>query len=219
MSARFELEDFDGPGQAAAPAGVGTSDPRAVEAARVEGYEAGYKSGWDDAVRAAAEDARSVGAELARNLRDLNFTYFEARDEVLAALKPFLADLLDTLFPELLPEVAGAAIARELTDRVRDASNGMIRILVSPDDAAVVRSLLAEQGTFQAEVVEEAALASGQVRLTSDRRDVVIDPETLLGQLRASLSGTQRSGGGDEAADETESFGNLPEPKEATGHG
>lgn len=187
MSPPFELEDFDG--GVASERARAEPDPQALEAARMEGYEAGYKSGWDDAAKAAEDDARSVGAELARNLRDLNFTYFEARDEVLGALKPFLSDLFDTLFPELLPEVASAAIANELADQVGAASSGIVRLLVAPDDVNVVRGLLAAESLENVDVMEESALASGQVRLTTDRREIVIDPEELLNRIRAELRG------------------------------
>ena len=191
MSGALDLEDFDdGPQPAAgsAPIAVGAApDPLALEASRVEGYEDGYKTGWDDAIRSAEEDARNVSAELSRNLRDLSFTYFEARDDILAAVEPFLAELLETLFPELLAEAVAASIAADLAERVKDRHNGQVRIMISPEDGEVVRRLVGLTEGPEVEIVEEAALASGQAEICSERRDILVEPDTLIARLRAAL--------------------------------
>ncbi|MEM0947045.1 MAG: hypothetical protein AAGK37_06540 [Pseudomonadota bacterium] len=186
----MELEDFDetGDGKDAQTIDADAQPENAsLEAARVAGYEDGYKTGWDDAIKSADEDARNVSAELSRNLRDLSFTYFEARDEFLASIEPFLADFLDTMFPELLSEVAAAGIAADLVERVKEQHEDDIRILVSPEDGAVVRRLVDMNDAPPVEIVEEAALASGQAQVTSKRRDVSIDPGALLHRLRVAL--------------------------------
>ena len=63
-----------------------------------------------------------------------------------------------------------------------------MQILVCPDDAPAVRRLIEETDGVKTEIVEEAALASGQARICAERRDVAIDAETLLERLRAALS-------------------------------
>ena len=147
-----ELEDFDtGDRRPRTVFQAGTesssvSDQAALEAARVGGYEEGYKSGWDDAAKAAEGRIKGCwGPKLARNLRDLSFSYYEARDEVLGALEPFLEELLGTIFPELLPEAVAAAMARELSGLAGGESSGGIRLMVSPDDAETVRNLVTER--------------------------------------------------------------------------
>ena len=183
------LEDFDASRpepQETAPVAP-APNPAALEAARVSGYEDGYKSGWDDAIRSAEGEAKTVGAELARNLRDLSFTYFEARDEVLTALEPFLQELLGTIFPELLPEAAAAALAKELAELATEGGKSGVRILVSPDDAEVVKGLLEPEADVSAEVLEEPAMLPGQARIASELREVAIDTGSVLERLRAAL--------------------------------
>lgn len=189
----FDLEDFDsratprvdGP----LPKSSAAVSAEEIESARATGYEEGYRTGWDDAARAADEESRAVSAELARNLRDMTFTYFEAREELLQALRPFLAELLSTLFPALLPQAAGAAIAEDLGDQVKAGCDGAFRVLVSPEDAEVVRALMKGVDAASVTVAEEPALASGQARLISTRREIAIDADAILERLRAALGG------------------------------
>ena len=197
------LEDFDAgrPEPPEVSEAAPAPDPAVLETARVAGYEDGYKSGWDDAIRSAEQEAKTVGAELARNLRDLSFTYFEAREEVLAALEPFLHELLGTIFPELLPEAAAAALAKELAELATEGSESGVRILVSPDDAEVVKGLLEPEADVTARVLEEPAMLPGQARIASELREVAIDTGSVLERLRAAL-GAEVQASEAEAADD-----------------
>jgi flagellar M-ring protein FliF len=72
------LEDF---ATLAGPAAQAPSDPAPAlaDAERLAAYEQGYRAGWDDAVRAEAADQARIGAELARNLQEMSFSFHEAR--------------------------------------------------------------------------------------------------------------------------------------------
>ncbi len=159
-----------------------------VEAIRTEAYEGGYKSGWDDAVKSAEAERKAISEELARNLRDIGFTYFEAREEILGGLRAFLEDLLDTLFPTLLSETLCAGVAEELADLAEPLMAGELSILVSPDDAEAVRTLLPLQGISDLEIVEEAALPPGLAHLKTATREVNIDAERIVSRLREALA-------------------------------
>lgn len=165
--------------------GLGSAD---AEAIRVEAYEKGYKSGWDDAVKTAEEQRTAISEELARNLRDIGFTYFEAREEILGGMRTFLEDLLDTLFPTLLGETMCAGVAEELADIAEPLMAGELSLLVSPDDAAAVRTLLPLPGNPELEVIEEAALPPGLAQLKTASREVAIDAERIVARLREALA-------------------------------
>ena len=189
---RLSLEDFDAVPPAAEPVAaiepVDTSaHEAAIEAARVQGYESGYKSGWDDASRAAEEERKAIGEELARNLREASFTYFEARDDLLVNLRGFVSDLLETLFPSLLSESVAAAVTDAITGFAEDASEGELALAVSPDDAEIVRTLLPLPGVGEVSLVAEPALVPGQARLRVASREFSIDADRILSMLRDSL--------------------------------
>jgi flagellar biosynthesis/type III secretory pathway protein FliH len=190
---RLSLEDFTAaPAPDPAPAAEADAvDPGAQEAekeaARAEGYESGYKTGWDDAVRAAEEERRAIGEELARNLRDVGFTYFEARDEILVGMRAFLRELLDTLFPALLSEASAAGLSEALVAMAEQSATCDVAVSVSPDDADTVRSLLPLPDGVQLGVTEEPALAPGQARLRAADREVSVDADRIVAMLRNAL--------------------------------
>lgn len=159
-----------------------------AEAIRVEAYEKGYKSGWDDAVGTAEKEQRAIGEELSRNLRDLGFTYFEAREEILGGLRAFLEELLESLFPALMAETVLAATAEHLSDIAEPLMAGEFTLFVSPDDAGPIRALLPIPGHADLEIREEPALAPGQAQLKTASREVTIDAERIVARLREALT-------------------------------
>ena len=188
----MELEDFEAGASTVLFTAPAAPDPVAAEreAARVAAYEEGYRSGWDDSVRASESEGKTVGEELGRNLRDLGFTYFEARAEVLDLMKSFMAELFDRLFPALLPEAVAATLAAEIIDLAKEVGDGRLEVLVSPDDSATVTRILSEAGMPDLTVREEPALAAGQARLRAAAAEVSVDADRLIRTLREALGPT-----------------------------
>lgn len=173
------------PEQSPAESAITSSE---VDAVRTDAFERGYKSGWDDAVKSAEAERRAISEELARNLRDIGFTYFEAREEILGGVRAFLEEFLDTMYPTLLGETLCAGIAEELTDLADPIMAGDFSILVSPDDADAVRTLLPLVGNPDLEVIEEAAMPPGLAQLKSATREVSIDADRIVTRLREALA-------------------------------
>ena len=174
----------------AAPAAPETSVPDATrEAERLSAYESGYRSGWDDCLAAEQENSRRVGAELARNLADLGFTYHEARAQLLAETEALIAAFFRTVWPRL----AASALAGRLIDDVAElagkALDVPLEIMVSPADAPTVRALLTENATFPLDIFEEEALAEGQAHLRFGRIERVYDMTGLADRLCEVIAG------------------------------
>lgn len=166
-----------------APEPVPSIDEAAREAERLAAYESGYRSGWDDCLAAEQEATRRVGAELARNLSDLGFTYHEARAQLLEETEA----LLDACFRTVLSQAAGPAVVRRLVDDVAELASAAldlpVEIVVSPGDASGVRSLLPPSTTFPLSLVEEPALAEGQAFLRFGHTERVYDMSQLARRL------------------------------------
>ncbi len=187
-----ELEDFEAEATSVLYTAPSAPDPieEARKAARTAAYEEGYRSGWDDSARATESEGKAVGEELGRNLRDLGFTYFEARSEILDLMKSFMAELFDRLFPALLPEAVAATLAAEIINLAGELGDGRLEVLVSPDDSATVKRLLSDAGIADLTVRDEPALAAGQARLHAAAAEVSIDAERLIRTLREALGPT-----------------------------
>lgn len=200
MPARFQLEEFDAADLAsvrpaaarprqpdAATAGPGVSHEM-IEHARLEGYETGYKAGWDDAAHAEAEEQSRIGAEFARNLQDLGFTFHEARSHVMHALEPLLAGLVERVLPRLVSETMGQTIVEELLPLAASAADTPIEVVVSSSSRPALEKLLAHATTVPLHVIEEPTLADGQVYLRSGKIERHIDFSSAVERIGAAIN-------------------------------
>lgn len=170
---------------AAAPLPV---TPAMVEKARLDGYEAGYKAGWDDAARAEAEGQGRIGAEFARNLQDLGFTFHEARSHVMQALEPLLTGMVERVLPELISRTVGQTIVEELLPLASLAADTPIEVVVSPASRSALEPMLAN-AAVPFTLVEEPTLAEGQVFLRSGKIERHIDFAKAVDQIGTAIKG------------------------------
>lgn len=197
MSSRLVLEEFDSaprkkPAAAQAPAPAAPAAPaitaKDLEAARLQGYEAGYKEGWDDAVRSESDEQSRIGAEFARNLQDLGFTFHEARTHVMHALEPLLNSMVSKVLPKLVHDTIGQTIVEELLPLASDAADTPIEILVSPASRAQIEAFLSQSTAIPFALVEEESLAEGQVYLRSGQTERQIDMSTAVDRIGESIN-------------------------------
>jgi len=171
-----------GSGQASTPS------KEVIEASRLEGFEAGYQAGWDDATRAQAEEQGRIGAEFARNLQDLGFTFQEARAHVMHALEPLLSGMVEKVLPRLVSETIGQTIIEEVMPLAATAADTPIEVVVSPASRPVLDELLAKTLSIPFELVEEPTLAEGQVFLRSGNLERHIDFTTAVDRIGAAIN-------------------------------
>lgn len=185
MTRRLVLEAFD---SAATPAAQDDGAAEAaLEQARLAGYDAGYKSGWDDAIRKAREDGEHIGAEFARNLRDLGFTYEEARAHVMRSLEGFLSEICETFLPAAVSESLAPVVVETLSELAADAAGTPVLIRVSPENAERLRALVSLDAAVPAQIVEEPTLAEGQAYLKLGAEERVVDLAEPLERVRTAI--------------------------------
>lgn len=177
------LEDFDIP-----VAGRNLIEASRLEEAKLEAFEKGYADGWEDAVAAAAEDQLRIGAELARNLQGLSFTYVEARSHVLRALEPLLHDMVAKVLPLAARASLGAILAETLLPMTRDLADAPIRIEINPAVRQTVAPLFQNTG-FPVEIVDEPTLGEGQAYLRLGEIARSIDLDGVIAAIAGAVSG------------------------------
>lgn len=176
----FPLEDFDQQTTGTlVPAPTMPPPPLVseadLEAARLAGYEAGYQAGWDDAAKAGDEAKDRIGAEFARNLQDLGFTFHEARSHVMKSLEPLLASMVEKVLPSLVSDTIGQAIIEEILPLAADAADTPIQVIIYPNGREMLDALLAQNTSVPIEVIEEDTLAEGQVYIRMGNTEKQID--------------------------------------------
>ncbi len=159
----------------------------ATAAARIAGYDSGYKTGWDDAIRQSREEGDRISAEFARNIRDLSFTYFEAQAHVVSSLDTFLEAVVDVYVPALLMETLGPIVSETLSSLAETIANSPIHIRAAPNEAARLRAFLEDDTNLPFQVVEETSLAEGQVYIKMGSQERQVDLQEPLQRLRSAV--------------------------------
>lgn len=198
MSSMFPFEDFGAAKRRKSEAEKSSTESsrdmvpasvtaQKIEEARNEGYETGYKAGWDDAVNAEEETRARIGAELARNLQDLGFTFHEARSHVIKALEPLLGEMVDTVLPELVTQTIGQTIIEEVLPLAETASDAPIEILLCPNNKPAVEALVTGALPMALTFIEEPSLSEGQVFLRLGTKERKIDLDGALDRIRVAI--------------------------------
>lgn len=185
MTRRVTLETFDL--EASAPDAVPMVPPEEVDAARLQGYDEGYKTGWDDAIRKTQDDGERIGAEFARNLRDLGFTYEEARAHVMTSFEGLLVELANTFLPGLMAEAIGPVLLDALGDLAGEAAGAPVLIRVAPGEGGKLRSFLTSETALPVQVIDEPSLAEGQAYLKLGAEERQVDLTEPLDRVREAI--------------------------------
>ncbi|WP_172297614.1 flagellar biosynthesis protein [Pseudoruegeria sp. HB172150] len=185
------LEDFDteppAPPQAATSPAV-ADQTLLGEDARTAAFEEGYQAGWDDAVSAHSQDRQRIGAEFARNLQELSFTFHEARAHVLHAMEPLLNELVNTVLPGIVAETFALTVQEELRPLIASSADVPIDLVVAPGARTALEGQIAENAAAAIRLVEEPTLVEGQAFLRIGKVERQVDLSGALTQIRAAAA-------------------------------
>lgn len=195
MSLRSLLEAFDHADAANGPkAPVQDERRKEIEAARAEGFDAGYSSGWEDAHKSDEGSRQRVAAEFERNIENLAFTYHEAVDLVRTELFGFVDAVIERFLPDVVPDLTREYVRDALRRYGEDRLMIPVEIVVSSNCRAFVEELMSEDFSIELTLTEDPTLAPHQVFLRQADRETVIDLAPLLEAARAQLGAIKATG-------------------------
>lgn len=182
MGQHLSLEDFSH----ATPASEPGIDPDELKSLEKAGFDKGYAAGWDDALAGVEDKDKQSRADCAAALQEIDFTYFEARQHVMASFKP----LIEAMMTAILPEVARQAIAPMVEQELRSLAETIecpIQILSAPATAIELQSLVEQFSKGSVTVATEDTLAPTQVQLRFTEGQTEIDVEAAVSQIQAAV--------------------------------
>lgn len=182
------LEDFSLRPAETQPAGE-APDEAALEAAKLESFETGYRAGWDDAIKAQSDESGRISSDFAQNLQDLSFTYNEAYRQALDGVTPLLDEMLQALLPHVLQETLGLHLREQLVAMAQEIAHREVLIAVAPGTAPQVAPLLEQEFGFPLRLEEDATLAEGQADLRFGDTEKQIDLSGLLQEVSQAVEG------------------------------
>ncbi|NSX54659.1 hypothetical protein [Parasulfitobacter algicola] len=180
MTILMDLEDF---GVITSPHPT-TITEAALEEARVEAFENGYRAGWDDATKTAENEQRKISAEFAQSLQDLSFTYHEARSHIMGALQP----VFHAMTAKVLPDIASQTLLPHIVDQILNAaqspSETPMEIRTHPNNLMQLESLIPQDCTLPTRLTPDASLSNGQAFLTHNNTAQQIDMDHTITAIR-----------------------------------
>jgi len=163
------------------------TDLSAMEEARLAAYEQGFTAGWDDATTAQADNQTRLGAEIAKNLQELSFTYQEARSHVLRAIEPLLAQMAE----RVLPDMARAALAPMIVETLRPMADALadipVVLVINPAARPAVEALIEQAGALPLIIEDEPTLGEGQAQLRFGQTETRIDLDRAVTDIAAAV--------------------------------
>lgn len=184
----LRLEIFETEEKRSAPNMV-VLDTLSLEEAKLTAYDSGYAAGWEDAAAAQSGDQSRIGADLARNLQSLGFTYQEARMHVLRALEPLLQEMVGRLLPELARETLAPIVLDVLMPLAERMADAPVTLVLNPSARPAVEALLEQATGMPLTIVEEPSLGEGQVYLQLGNTETRIDLDRATAEITAAVRG------------------------------
>lgn len=186
MVLRLEVFENEEKGAAANTVVLDTSH---LEEAKLASYDAGYSAGWEDATAAQTGDQTRIGADLARNLQALAFTYQEARGHILRALEPLFEEIIAKLLPTLASETLGGIVLDTLMPMAEGLADAPVTLVLNPNVRAAVEPLIEAATGLTLVIEEEPSLGEGQVYLRFDQNEALVDLDRATAEISTALRG------------------------------
>lgn len=183
--ATIRLEEFAAETPTVMPEPEGDGD----EGIRLAAYEEGYAAGWEDATTACADAKAEREAEVARNLMMLSLAHEEAARRVVLAMEPLLTGIASRLLPQMAQATLVPLVCETLLPMAETVAGRPIRLEVSIGARDAVEQLVPPQAhgaTIQ--IVENAALSAGQVRLSDAQAETLVDLDAAVSAILQSIS-------------------------------
>jgi len=182
---RIQLESFEAEPESPSP--QIELDPGAFEEERLAAFEKGYTAGWDDAVAAQEAEGARLRTDLAQNLQELSFTYHEAREQVLMALRPLLVDIAAKLLPTMARQTLSHMVADQLQPLAESSTSVPISILANPVSLPQIEDVLRSLSSLPLVYVPDASLGEGQVYLKFAETETRIDLDGVIGLISEAI--------------------------------
>lgn len=185
MTSRLRLESFEPRAPEDAELAL---DPAEFEEAKLAAFEKGYQAGWDDAVAAQNSETARLHADLGQNLQALGFTYHEARQHMLDALRPLLIDICAKVLPELARDSLAPVVAEQLLPAADNLISAPIAVVCSPVALPQIEEILATRSDLPLIFEPEPTLGEGQAYLRFSETETRIDLDAVVGAISQAVT-------------------------------
>jgi len=197
MGQILQLEDF------AAPQAVMPEPPVEIDTSEIkkEAFDAGYKDGWADAFEETRTEDGKARSAIASALQELGFTYFEARQHIMASFQPLITAMLEAVLPRASRAALVPLVQQEM-EALAEMVEPPIHLRCSESNAQELREMVAASTSLPIEVVVEPTLLPTQVQLHFADGFSAIDTNATMSRIQTSIDDFFGSPQGEDTAGE-----------------
>lgn len=186
MARPITLEEFD-LARPPPPTDDSPDQDALSEQEKLNAFEQGYQAGWDDSSAAQHQDQSRITADLESALKDLSFTFHEARTHVLQGVEPLVRELVATILPTYAQDGLPSMVAERLATVFSELSDRPVVLSVSTRARPAVEAALPSDPGFPITIREEPTLADGQVFLNLGATEEMIDLDNAIRSVQAAI--------------------------------
>lgn len=168
----LSLERFDDHDQA--------DPPQSAEFQK--GFKAGQAALCDSLQTRQTEELGAISSTLA----DMTFGFEEARQHLLSALAPLMAQVIDEIIPAILKDTFALHLEDVVQGMCVDAFETPVKINVSPQMFETLSAATLDIPP-QFALTADPAIADGQAVITSEHASLIMDHHALFEGLRVAL--------------------------------
>lgn len=161
----------------------------ALEEQRLEAFGSGYKAGWEGAVQAGNDDASRISSDFAANLQDMSFTIAEARSDLLAALRPLIAGMVNSVLPRLMREALGQHVIETLDKMAQTAASGPVELTTAAVNVNVLQALIDDHQLSDVMISTQPSLSEGQIFIRVADTEQEVNLDAVLEQIESEIIG------------------------------
>ncbi len=151
-----------------------------------EGYEAGLAAG----AAAAQAETEALNAAVVQAIADIDFTYAEARGQVLSALTPLFTTIAERILPHCVSTGFATELAAMLVEAAEADTSAEMMLHVHPDQQAAIEAAIQNIAT-SVTVTADPALSVHAVWIKSGRQETLLDIDVLLQRINEILGAIQ----------------------------
>lgn len=161
----------------------------ALEEQRLEAFGSGYKAGWEGAVQAGNDDTSRISSDFAANLQDMSFTIAEARSDLLAALRPLITGMVNSVLPRLMREALGQHVIETLDGMAQTAASGPVELTTAAVNVNALQALIDDHQLSDVMISTQPSLSEGQIFIRVADTEQEVNLDAVLEQIESEIIG------------------------------
>lgn len=172
MGQALSLESFD--------------DEQVEDITATEAFQQGYQEGLQAGIAQTAADAAALDAAFVQSLENIDFTYTEARSQLLGSLGPLLTTIVEKVLPHCVAEGFAGQLADMLLQAAAQDANAAITLHIHPSQRSAIEAAT-KDAAVQISLHDDPQLDPHAAWIRQKRSETLLDVDSLLAAISETL--------------------------------